>query len=240
MCSMVNRQRECLILFQRYDCCNLHKKTEMTSSCRRFHVDSFLANVAPQITGRVLDIGGKKKNPRGHFRPPAGVRWEYLNLDQSTEPDHWVDAESSNLPAAAYDVFFLIEVLEHVQNPNMVLAEAYRILVPGGRGYIAMPFLYGVHGDPGDFQRWTAEKLFQELQRVGFTDIRVMPMGGPFSVAFDIFWTIAWRAKGLWIRRLAFVLLSALKPLALLADKLVPEMAQYLTTGWAVMVHKDI
>lgn len=212
----------------------------MTASCRRFHVDAFLSGAASQISGRVLDIGGKKINPRGHFRPPSGVRWEYLNLDKSTEPDHWVDAESSNLPAAAYDVFFLIEVLEHVQNPNMVLAEAYRILVPGGHGYIAMPFLYGVHGDPGDFQRWTAEKLFQELQWVGFTDIRVMPMGGPFSVVFDVFWTIGWRTKGRLFRLLGSLLLTVLKPLALFSDKLAPEMAPYLTTGWAVTVRKEI
>ncbi len=124
-----------------------------------------------------------------------------------------------------------MEVLEHVRNPDKVLAEACRMLVPGGLGIITMPFLYGVHADPCDFQRWTADKLHDELKRAGFTDIQILPMGGPFSVVFDVFWTVAWRANRLFVRRLSSVLLMLLKPLALMADRWVPEMAPYLTGG---------
>ncbi len=211
----------------------------MTSSCRRSHIDAFLSREVSRISGRVLDIGGKKSNPRGDFRPPADASWEYLNLDRSTKPDYCTDAENTELPDDSYDVFLLMEVLEHVRNPDKVLAEARRMLVPGGVGIITMPFLYGVHADPCDFQRWTADKFHDELKRAGFTDIQILPMGGPFSVVFDVFWTVAWRANRLFVRRLSSVLLMLLKPLALMADRWVPEMAPYLTGGWAVTVRKE-
>lgn len=212
----------------------------MTSSCRRTHIDAFLSREALKISGRVLDIGGKKINQRGGFRPPLDSCWEYLNLDSSTAPDYCVDAEHTELLDEIYDVFLLIETLEHVRNPDKVLAEAYRILKPNGTGLITMPFLYGAHADPYDFQRWTAEKMRLELQRAGFADIHVEPMGGPFSVVFDVFWTMAWRAERPFVRRLLSMSLLPLKPLALFADKLVLNMSLYLTTGWAVKMRKVI
>lgn len=211
----------------------------MTSSCRREHIDAFLAQGTARMSGRVLDIGGKKSNPRGQFRPPAGTRWEYLNLDSTTTPDHLMDAECMSLPDGTFDTFLLIEVLEHVRQPDRVLSEAFRILSVGGTGFITMPFLYAIHADPHDFQRWTPEKFMIELRRAGFGDIQVKPMGGGFSVMFDVLWTMNWRAKGALSRRLGSLCLLVLKPLAMMMDRLMPGSSLYLTTGWAVIVSKD-
>ena len=46
-----------------------------------------------------------------------------------------------------------------------------------GELFLTMPFLYQVHGDPNDFQRWTATKLELELKKLNFNEIEVVPMG---------------------------------------------------------------
>lgn len=210
----------------------------MVQSCRRTHVDSFLASVAASLHGRVLDIGGKKVGPRGTFRIPAHAQCEYLNLDPATQPDYLCNAERITVQDQNFDGFLLIEVLEHLENPDIVLAEAFRILRHGGRGVATIPFMYPVHADPADMQRWTAEKFRHELERAGFTDIRIQPMGGPFSVIFDILWTMNWRSKVALLRRFGGGVLWLLKPLASLLDRLAPSMTEHITTGWGASFNK--
>ena len=68
------------------------------------------------------------------------------------------------------DGFLLCEVLEHTSKPENILSEAYRILKPGGSGLITMPFLFGIHADPFDYQRWTNTKLEVTLRSIGFSE----------------------------------------------------------------------
>jgi SAM-dependent methyltransferase len=190
--------------------------------------------------GRVLDIGGKKVRPRGKFRPPlqAVDHWEYLNIDRSTEPDYCCDAESMLIPSERFDCFLLIEVLEHVMSPEKVISEAHRVLKHGGHGYVAMPFMYPVHADPHDYQRWTSERLTREFVQAGFSEIKIEPMGGAFSVIFDVLWTLSWRTENVLARRLGLFVLRLIKPLALLADRVMPGMSSYVTTGWGLTARK--
>ncbi|MRG99365.1 methyltransferase domain-containing protein [Xanthomonas sontii] len=48
-------------------------------------------------------------------------------------------AESTGLPGRGFDAAFLIEVLDHVDDPPAVMAEAFRLLKPGGRLYLTVP-----------------------------------------------------------------------------------------------------
>jgi SAM-dependent methyltransferase len=210
----------------------------MVQSCRRSVVDAFLTGLLPSMRGRVLDIGGKKVRPRGAFRMPAHLQCEYLNLDSVTQPDHLCNAEQIDIPDQDFDGFLLIEVLEHLENPDIVLAEAFRILRQGGWGVATIPFMYPVHADPADMQRWTADKFRHELERAGFSDIRIQHMGGAFSVIFDILWTLKWRSRTYLVRRFGGGVLWLLKPLFLFLDKMLPEMNNYITTGWGASFKK--
>lgn len=49
-----------------------------------------------------------------------------------------------------------------------------------------MPFLYPIHADPNDFQRWTEEKWKCELKKAGFISWTITPMGGFFTVLSDM------------------------------------------------------
>ena len=153
---------------------------------RRYHLDNLLSQI--DFYGKVLDVGGKKINKRGKFRPPINnvISWEYLNTDESTNPDYIYNAEKIGLDSASFDFIVLTEVLEHLENPILALKECNRLLKKSGTLILTMPFLYGIHGDPNDFQRWTPSKFNLELTKVGFKEIEILTMGGFFAVLFDL------------------------------------------------------
>lgn len=88
----------------------------------------------------------------------------------------------ANLPLKdnSVDVIINTAVLEHVQNPEAVIKEIYRVLKPRvGIVYSYFPFIQGFHASPYDFFRVTKEgikELFKE-----FNEIEVKPGCGPTS-----------------------------------------------------------
>lgn len=169
------------------------------ASCRRRYLDAFLS--ATPWQGRVLDVGGKKTNKRGTFRPPlASVEcWNYVNTEAATEPDYLASAEQMPIQDCSYDMVLLSEVLEHLGEPEKALAEASRVLRPGGALVCAAPFLYPLHADPEDYQRWLPARYKKVLGALGFRGITVIPMGGFFAVSYDLL-QLASRA---WLRTAA-------------------------------------
>lgn len=153
---------------------------------RRYYLDKFLSKT--RFHGKVLDIGGKKENKRGQFRPPLDKveTWEYLNIDETTNPDYLCSAESIPVKDETFDAVLMTEVLEHLEHPEIVLAEAYRVLKKKGVLIATMPFLYPVHADPYDFQRWTSQKLESVFEKAGFKIEHIEPMGGFFAVLYDL------------------------------------------------------
>ena len=65
------------------------------------------------------------------------------------------DAHCLPFADASVDSLLLVGVLEHVDDPVGVLAEARRVLKPGGLGYVAVPFLQMEHAAQ-DYVRWDA------------------------------------------------------------------------------------
>ena len=158
-------------------------------SFRRHYLDSVLSMVI--FKGRVLDIGGKKEKKRGNFRSPLDKvdSWEYLNVDKSTNPDYCCSAENIPIEENKFDMALMAEVLEHLENPSKVLQEACRILKPTGKIIATMPFLYPIHADPYDYQRWTPERIKLEFEKAGFTIEKITPMGSVFAVMYDLLYT---------------------------------------------------
>lgn len=157
----------------------------MFTSFRRHYLDQMLSGT--EFAGDVLDVGGKKENKKGAFRPPlASCRsWRYVNIDGNTSPDFLASADALPLGNESTDCVLLAETLEHLEFPERALAEASRVLRRGGKLVMSVPFLYPVHGDPFDFQRWTPEKFRRELWRLDFEAVEVRPMGGLISVMAD-------------------------------------------------------
>ena len=58
-----------------------------------------------------------------------------------------------------------LEVIEHVPDPARAIIEIARVLKPGGKAWVSMPFLYPLHNEPFDFQRYTEFGLRRDMAR---------------------------------------------------------------------------
>jgi SAM-dependent methyltransferase len=115
-------------------------------------------------------------------RNAPGADLRLLEPDGSIPLDH-----------GSVDLVWCSEVLEHVADTAQVLLEARRVLRPGGRLLVTVPFhgraqaaviglvRFDAHFDPfGQHLRfYTRTSLAATLRESGYEDVRVRPWGGP-------------------------------------------------------------
>jgi SAM-dependent methyltransferase len=139
------------------------------------------------LSGIVLDIGCAEGKPSEYL--PEGA--EYLGLDYfdtatqlyNTRPNVYGDAQQLPLADDAVDHVLLLDVLEHVPDPDRCLAEIHRVLKPGGTFTIQVPFMYPIHDAPLDFHRWTRFGLARAARLAGFSISSDMTIGHPVETA---------------------------------------------------------
>ncbi len=73
----------------------------------------------------------------------------------------------------SFDIAAALDVLEHIQDDRIALAEWFRVLKPGGRLLISVPayqWLWSSHDEAlGHCRRYTASRLHRDLNRAGFS-----------------------------------------------------------------------
>ena len=90
------------------------------------------------------------------------------------------------LPDAAYDTVLATDVLEHLADPRVFMAEVSRILRPGGRLILGVPFLYWLHEEPYDYHRFTRHALRALCESNGLEVLTLEEYGGGVAVLLDI------------------------------------------------------
>jgi len=135
--------------------------------------------------GQALDVGGGRRADyiSSLFR---GQRLDSINADPVMAPTVTADLEGG-LPfgTAAYDTVLSLNTLEHLRNDGFVLREMLRVLRPGGRLLLGVPFLYPVHASPSDYHRHTEHAWEALLVEAGFSpeDIDIHPLSLGSSAA---------------------------------------------------------
>lgn len=158
----------------------------LSTSYRRKKIDSLSEKHRGLYNGIVLDIGGRD---RGSFKKPKNEvkKWIFADIVPDFNPDMILDVtDMKNVKSESIDVVSAMELFEHVNYPERGVAECYRVLKRNGALIASTPFLYGIHADPYDFQRWTGEKWKLVLNDTGFTSIEVTAMGTGMSVTLDM------------------------------------------------------
>lgn len=169
----------------------ISKVTHEKSALREF----LLKN--PGILGppiaRDHDGGKRWRRLREFFEAEGGIPmnlgsqgndiWEeMINLDIEYRDAVSFLADAHHMPLAPESLSMVIStsVFEHLQDPVQVTREIHRVLRPGGRVYLEVPWMYEMHGCPMDFQRWTLPGLRTLLKDFEIVDQGCI--GGPASV----------------------------------------------------------
>ncbi|MEI7037528.1 class I SAM-dependent methyltransferase [Fulvimonas yonginensis] len=137
--------------------------------------------------GRILDVGAADRWIASHL----GNDVDYVALDYpatgnqfyAARPDIFADACALPVTDAAVDGVVCLEVIEHVPDPGLAVREIARVLRPGGSAWISMPFLYPVHNEPFDFQRYTRYGLRRDAERAGLQVVELRRSGHALRAA---------------------------------------------------------
>ncbi len=139
-------------------------------------------------------LKGKVLNAGAGWRPVSHlIEGELVNQDLTYDGDkrknihihsplHHIPVESNY-----FDTILCIAVLEHVENPEEVVPELYRVLKPGGHLILEVPFLQPEHKVPTDFQRYTKDGLVRLVAHHGF---QVEGIKGLFTVYHTLYWQV--------------------------------------------------
>jgi SAM-dependent methyltransferase len=168
--------------------------------------------------GRVLDYGCAEV-PYRHFFGP-GV--DLVAADLAGNPHAVLELNpDSTIPApdASFDAVLSTQVLEHVGDPQLYLAESFRVLRPQGRMLLSTHGTFSYHPDPVDYWRWTCAGLRRIVAAEGFVVERFEGIVGMGATGLQLFQeSIYYRAP----RLVRPALATVIQALMALADRLEP------------------
>ena len=137
--------------------------------------------------GVVLDVGCSDR----WVQKALSDECRYVGIDYPTtgrdlyrsSPDIFCDAAKLPISDGSIDTVTILDVLEHIAEPQKALAEMGRVLKPGGRLILTMPFLYPIHDEPHDYQRYTSAGLAREIRAAGLRMESISPSRGSAETA---------------------------------------------------------
>ncbi|MEI6058824.1 MAG: methyltransferase domain-containing protein [archaeon] len=85
----------------------------------------------------------------------------------------------------SYDTILSTEVLEHVEDPQKVIGEFYRVLKKKGKLFLTAPQGWKIHQEPYNYFYFTRYGLELMLKKAGFKKFKITPKGGYFWLLSD-------------------------------------------------------
>jgi len=152
---------------------------------------SFYRDMAPLVRecagGAILDVGAGRLSTRKLL---ASVGTSYTSCDVcQTHPELDVVCDITKpLPfgSSSFDTLYCCSVLEHTRAPWTVFDELFRILRPGGRVILSVPFIFYLHGAPEDYFRFTRHGVTMLAEKAGFQVERLVTHGGLFHTLLNV------------------------------------------------------
>ncbi len=174
-------------------------------------------------SGPVLDVGGGERFGKDLARYRelfAHTDYQTLDVEPRYHPDVQASVYKIPLPSESVGAIICKSVLEHLEEPERAVRAMHRVLKPGGKILVYVPFVYPYHARPGvykDYYRFSEDAL-RHLFR-DFRSIEIQKVGGYFR-ALMFFLPYQHRLKGI------------LEPIAYLLDKLFRRERGSTTAGY--------
>ena len=131
---------------------------------------------------------------------------EFIGTDMRAGPgvDRLEDLRALRLAGGEVGTAICLDTLEHCQDPLLACREMHRVLADGGLCVVSSVMLFGIHGYPDDYWRFTPEGMrtllapFDDVQVIGIGDpaipIQVIGIGGKgrrLEISLEDFSTLA-------------------------------------------------
>jgi len=162
------------------------KSVRLRTNPSQYAIDSFVRRSASKIKkgSKVLDAGAGPCPYKKYFQHCDYESTDFI--DNYGILDFVCSVDKIPRKNNSYDAILLTEVLEHVEYPQKVMDELYRILKRGGKLYFSVPQGWKVHQEPYNFYYFTNYGLKSLLENTGFKKFKISPKGGYFWLLGDM------------------------------------------------------
>ena len=147
-----------------------------------------IEHFASNIGGRLLDVGCGTKPYQELF-----VVDTYIGLDIDNEAtrkrgvaDFLYEGKHFPFDDGEFDAILCNQVLEHVFNPDEFLHEINRVLKPGGKLLLTVPFVWDEHEQPYDYARYSSFGLRALLKNKEFKIVEHQKIGSYVTTIFQL------------------------------------------------------
>jgi SAM-dependent methyltransferase len=124
------------------------------------------------IGAEVLDVGVGSA-PYWYLRPD--LKWTGLDVIDGPNVDFVIAKDFTwPIPNQSIDYIFCTQVIEHVENPESLVSEIERVLIPGGTVILNAPFFYPFHGMPDDHLRYTTSQLNYLFRKFNISECGIL------------------------------------------------------------------
>lgn len=195
----------------------------------RSALQAAMRDAARELSGRLLDVGCGTQPYRSLFEVS-----EYVGLEVDSPvararavADMYYAGAVFPFEPASFDSVLCNQVLEHVFNPDEFLSEITRVLRPGGKLLLTVPFVWDEHEQPWDYARYSSFGLQALLEKNGFRVLSHRKLRADVSVLFQLANAYLYKLTEHWpfFARLAFTasLMAFFTLLGLFGARVLPD-----------------
>lgn len=194
-----------------------------------------IRQLSQHISGHTLDVGCGSKPYQDLFENAT----KYIGVDIQTSGhchadsnvDVFYDGQHLPFPDNDFDSVVSFEVFEHIFNLPTVLGEIRRVMKPGGRLLVTIPFAWAEHEAPYDFARYTSFGIKHILESAGFRVIESRKAGTNVLAAFQMLLAYLFlntRPRNRWLGHLhQFAIIFPANLIALALNRVLPKSSDY-------------
>jgi SAM-dependent methyltransferase len=142
----------------------------------------------PYVRGSVLDVGCGTEPYRKLYDVEryVGLEFDSPAARARNIADDFYDGSRFPYDDARFDTVLCNQVLEHVFAPDRLLSEIARVLKPGGRLVLTVPFVWDEHEQPLDYARYSSFGLRSLLERSGLRILEHKKLNPNLAAIFQL------------------------------------------------------